>query len=50
MKINRYGLSRNIPVDVAREIRRQSKFGCVIYRVTLFCLHLAGDFKVIHHF
>lgn len=29
---NKYGLSRNIPAAVAREIRRRSKFGCVICR------------------
>jgi len=31
-EVNQYGLSRYIPVDVARNIRRRSKFGCVICR------------------
>lgn len=32
---NKYGLSRNIPTDVKREIRRRSKFGCVICRCAI---------------
>lgn len=30
--VNKHGLSRYVPVDVEREIRRRSKFGCVICR------------------
>ena len=33
---NRHGLSRNIPADIAREIRRRSKFGCVICRCAIY--------------
>ena len=29
---NRHGLSRHIPAKIAREVRRRSKFGCVICR------------------
>ncbi|CAN5808245.1 hypothetical protein BH24DEI2_BH24DEI2_21760 [soil metagenome] len=29
-KTNRYGLSRNIPNDVKREVRKRSGFGCVV--------------------
>jgi hypothetical protein len=32
MATNKHGLSRNIPTDVKREVRRHSKFGCVICR------------------
>lgn len=31
-RINRQGLGRDIPADVRREVRRRSKFGCVICR------------------
>lgn len=34
--MNKFGLSRNIPVDVKREIRRRSKFGCVICRCAFY--------------
>ncbi len=33
---NKFGLSRNIPVDVKREIRRRSKFGCVVCRCAFY--------------
>ncbi len=32
MNKNKQGLSRNIPTDVKREVRRLSKFGCVVCR------------------
>ncbi len=32
MTTNKHGLSRNIPASVKREVRRHSKFGCVICR------------------
>jgi hypothetical protein len=32
MTTNKRGLSRNIPADVKREVRRNSKFGCVLCR------------------
>jgi hypothetical protein len=31
-EVNKHGLSRNIPADIKREIRKRSKFGCVICR------------------
>lgn len=31
-KKNSYGLSRHIPAEIRREVRRRSKFGCVICR------------------
>lgn len=33
---NKFGLSRNIPVDVKREIRRRSRFGCVVCRCAFY--------------
>lgn len=36
MKTNRHGLSRNIPADIAREVRRRSKFGCVMCRCAIY--------------
>jgi hypothetical protein len=36
MARNKYNLDRHIPADVAREVRRRSKFGCVICRCA-FC-------------
>jgi hypothetical protein len=32
MATNKHGLSRNIPTDIKREVRRHSKFGCVLCR------------------
>jgi hypothetical protein len=32
MTTNKHGLSRNIPTDVKREVRRHSKFGCILCR------------------
>ena len=37
-RVNRLGLSRNIPANVRREVRRRSKFGCVICRDG-FCIY-----------
>ena len=34
--INKHGLKRRIPTDVALEIRRRSKFGCVICRSAIY--------------
>ena len=36
MPNNRHGLSRTIPTEVRREIRRRSKFGCVICRCAVY--------------
>lgn len=36
MKKNRYGLSRYIPEDIALEVRRRSKFGCVVCRCAVY--------------
>ena len=36
MTANRHGLSRSIPADTAHEIRRRSKFGCVICRCAIY--------------
>lgn len=36
MSKNRFGLSRHIPRDVALEIRRRSKFGCVKCRCAIY--------------
>lgn len=33
---NKFGLSREIPSDVKREVRRRSKFGCVICRAGVY--------------
>jgi hypothetical protein len=35
-KANKHGLSRHIPAQVALEIRKRSKFGCVICRAGIF--------------
>jgi len=37
-RVNRQGLGRNIPAHVRREVRRRSKFGCVICRDG-FCIY-----------
>lgn len=37
-RVNRQGLGRYIPADVRREVRRRSKFGCVICRDG-FCIY-----------
>lgn len=36
MSKNRYGLARHIPADIAQEVRRRSKFGCVICRCGIY--------------
>lgn len=36
MTRNRFGLSRDIPVDVTAEVRRRSKFGCVNCRNAIY--------------
>lgn len=38
-KTNRHGLGRAIPKDVEREVRRRSKFGCVICRTGFYDYH-----------
>lgn len=35
-EFNRHGLTRYIPADVRREVRRRSKFGCVICRLGFY--------------
>ena len=37
-RVNRQGLGRYIPADVRREVRRRSKFGCVVCRDG-FCIY-----------
>jgi hypothetical protein len=34
--VNRFGLSRAIPEEVRREVRRRSKFGCVVCRCAFY--------------
>lgn len=34
--VNKYGLPRHIPEEVALEIRRRSKFGCVVCRCAIY--------------
>jgi len=36
MSKNRFGLSRHIPANVALEVRRRSKFGCVVCRCAIY--------------
>lgn len=36
MTTNRFGLSRHLPADVALEVRRRSKFGCVLCRCAIY--------------
>lgn len=36
---NQFGLGRHIPADVALEVRRRSKFGCVNCRVVVYQYH-----------
>lgn len=33
---NRFGLSRHIPADIARDIRRRSRFGCIMCRCAIY--------------
>lgn len=43
---NKHGLSRHIPAAIAREIRRRSKFGCVICRRAVYVYeHIEPLFK-----
>lgn len=43
--INKHGLNRTIPPDVALEIRRRSKFGCVICRSAIYTYeHIIPEF------
>ena len=49
MTTNRHGLSRNIPSDIAREIRRRSKFGCVNCRCAIYQYeHIDPEFADAH--
>jgi hypothetical protein len=34
--MNRFGLQRHIPEDIALEVRRRSKFGCVVCRCAIY--------------
>lgn len=46
MKRNRFGLSRDIPADVARDVRRRDGFGCVICgSIIVDYEHFAPEFK-----
>lgn len=36
MSTNRFNLSRHIPSDIALEVRRRSKFGCVVCRCAVY--------------
>lgn len=36
MKINKYGLKRDIPADTERTVRQNSRFGCVICRSAVY--------------
>ena len=36
MSTNRHGLSRHLPADIALDVRRRSKFGCVICRCAIY--------------
>lgn len=36
MSTNRFGVSRHIPTDIALEVRRRSKFGCVVCRCAIY--------------
>ena len=43
---NAHGLSRNIPADIAREVRQRSKFGCVLCRKAICQYeHIKPEFK-----
>jgi hypothetical protein len=43
---DRFGLSRAIPPEVARKVRRRSKFGCVICRGAIYQYeHIDPEFK-----
>ena len=46
---NKFGLSRNIPEDVKREIRRRSQFGCVVCRCAFYQYeHIDPEFHEAH--
>ena len=46
MAVNKHGLSRYIPAAVAREIRRRSRFGCVICRSGFYQYeHIIPEFE-----
>lgn len=46
---NRFGLSRTIPEAIKREVRRRSKFGCVICRKAVYQYeHINPDFSDAH--
>lgn len=36
MKKNKYGLTRTIPASVKREVRKRSKFGCIVCRNAIY--------------
>lgn len=49
MKKNRFGLSKNIPSEIKRKIRQQSKFGCVICRCAFYQYeHIDPEFHEAH--
>lgn len=43
-RVNRHGLDRHIPSEVRREVRRRSKFGCVICRGGFYVYEHLEDF------
>lgn len=46
---NKLGLSRNIPEELKREIRRRSKFGCVVCRCAFYQYeHIDPEFHEAH--
>lgn len=38
-EVNRYGLSRQIPAPIKREVRQRSGFGCVVCGATVYTYH-----------
>ena len=46
IKVNQYGLKRNIPADVRRDVRQRCKFGCVFCRSGFYQYeHIDPPFK-----
>ncbi|WP_127519450.1 HNH endonuclease [Edwardsiella tarda] len=45
-KMNKHGLSRNIPAEVQRDVRARSKFGCVFCRSAIYQYeHITPEFS-----
>jgi len=46
---NRFGLNRNIPAEIKRQVRQQSKFGCVVCRCAFYQYeHIDPEFHDAH--